>query len=157
MGRGTTFHVHLPRCEDAAPSSTSLGTAIRQGSGQTIMVVDDEEPLVELMDKILIRLGYQPVCFTSAREALACFATSPERFSALITDERMPDVSGGELVHEVRMIRGALPVLLVSGNPPTEDWPAADRPNRVLRKPISMVELAERSADVLDQESRTQT
>ena len=64
---------------------------------------------------MLEELGYVSVGFTSTGAALAAFRADPQRFDVLITDERMPEMSGSALIREVRGVRGSLPVVLMSG------------------------------------------
>ncbi len=80
-----------------------------------MLVVDDEEPLVRLATETLERLGYAPTGFTSSSAALAAFRANPEGFDAVLTDERMPGLSGSALIREMRGIRGSIPVVLMSG------------------------------------------
>ena len=79
------------------------------------MVVDDEEPLLELTTLALRELGYEPVGYGSARAALEAYRPNPDDFDVLITDLRMPSMSGDALIREVRQLRPLLPVILVSG------------------------------------------
>ena len=80
-----------------------------------MLVVDDEEPLMQLATRILAELGYAPIGFSSSTAALAAFRADPEHFDALVTDERMPEMSGSALIREVRGMRSTLPVVLMSG------------------------------------------
>ncbi len=80
-----------------------------------MLVVDDEPALVRLMTDKLAEMGYVPVGFTSSVEALAAFRAYPDRFDAVITDERMPVMSGSVLIRELRAIRASIPILLLSG------------------------------------------
>src|SRR6202007_2969388 len=77
--------------------------------------VDDEEFLVNVATRTLEELGYAPLGFTSSVAALAAVRADPQRFDALITDERMPEMSGSALIREVRSIREQIPIVLVSG------------------------------------------
>ena len=86
-----------------------------QGDGQRVLVVDDEEPLVRLATETLEELGYAPVGFTSSAAALEAFRADPKGFDAVITDERMPGMSGSALIRAVRGIRRSVPIVLVSG------------------------------------------
>jgi len=112
---GTAFTVHLPRSGDALDSSQKEEAELPRGEGQRVLVVDDEEPLVRLATRTLEDLGYRPVGFTSSAAALAAFCADPARFDALIADERMPGLSGTALIREVRGLRRAIPILLMSG------------------------------------------
>lgn len=71
--------------------------------------------LVNLAADTLEELGYVAVGFTSGTAALAVFRADRQRFDVVITDERMPQVSGETLVKEVRPIQNTRPVILMSG------------------------------------------
>ena len=62
---------------------------------------------MQLATRILEELGYEPIGFTSSAAALEAFRADPERFDALVTDERMPEMSGSALIREVRAMRSA--------------------------------------------------
>jgi DNA-binding NtrC family response regulator len=64
----------------------------------------------------LERFGYSPVGFTSSAAALAAFRADPRCFDALLTDERMPGLTGSALIREIRGIRDQLPAVLMSGH-----------------------------------------
>ncbi|HEX2480156.1 MAG TPA: ATP-binding protein [Geminicoccaceae bacterium] len=166
VGAGTTFTVYLPRSGDAAEAEDGTELAVPRGEGQRVLVVDDEEPLVRLATRTLEELGYAPVGFTSSSDALAALRADPQRFDALITDERMPGVSGSALIREVRGIRSSIPVVLMSGHlGPTADRvresglfqtlgmaqkiAAAIGADEVLQKPLSARDLATSLARVL--------
>ncbi len=89
-GAGSTFTVYLPRSGEAADAPQDEEPEMPRGDGQRVLIVDDEEPLVRLATRTLEELGYAPVGFTSSGAALAAFRADPQRFDALITDERMP-------------------------------------------------------------------
>jgi len=114
-GKGTTFTVYLRRTGIAPERRADESPPLPRGEGQRVLVVDDEEPLVRLATETLEHLGYTPVGFTSSTAALAAFRADPRRFDAVLTDERMPVMSGSALIREVRGIRGAIPVVLMSG------------------------------------------
>ena len=116
------------------------------------MVVDDEESLLELTTDALRELGYEPVGYGSARAALEAFRSNPDDFDVLITDLRMPGMSGDALIREVRQLRPLLPAILVSGYvgdaavaPSNSGW--ADE---VLTKPLQANALATSLARLLD-------
>ena len=99
----------------------------------------------------LTESGYVPVGFTSSIEALAVFKAHADRFDAVVTDERMPRLSGAKLIRALREIRPDIPILLVSG------YLGADIVSRaleagadaVLRKPLSTLGLATAMQQVL--------
>jgi PAS domain S-box-containing protein len=113
-GQGASFTVYLPWSSAAAVSSTKE-EPVPFGGGETVLLVDDEEALVRLGEEVIASLGYEPVGFTSSTEALAAFRESPERFQAVLSDEAMPDMTGSDLVREIRALRPDIPIVLVSG------------------------------------------
>jgi PAS domain S-box-containing protein len=154
-GAGATFVVYMPRCGDATPAEDDAELALPRGDGQRVLVVDDEEPLARLASRTLEELGYAPVSFTSSAAALAAFRDDPHRFDALVTDERMPGMSGSALIHELRGMRSSLPVVLMSGylgaktaSAPGRTTEAAQQvassasADEVLQKPVSARDLA---------------
>jgi PAS domain S-box-containing protein len=151
VGIGSTFTVYLPRSGEAVESAEVEAPAVPRGDRQRVLVVDDEEPLVRLATRTLEELGYEPVGFTSSVAALAAFRADPDRFDALVTDERMPGMSGATLIREVRGIRRAIPIVLVSGYVGKEVARRAYNAgaDEVLKKPLSARELATSLARVL--------
>jgi CheY-like chemotaxis protein len=115
------------------------------------MIVDDERSLVALAEEVTAELGYEPVGFDSSSAALAAFRATPHRFDAVITDDAMPDRVGTELAHEIRRLRPAVPIILMSGydGPQLTHRAAAVGVNEVLRKPLHRGDLAESLARAL--------
>jgi len=113
-GEGATFTIYLPWNSTLA-ASTGAEEVVPTGSGETVLLVDDEEPLVRVGEEVLARLGYEPVGFTSSAAALADFRASPARFHAVLSDQAMPDMNGVELAQELRSIRPDIPIMLMSG------------------------------------------
>jgi PAS domain S-box-containing protein len=113
-GEGATFTVYLPE-SGARAVATTLDDKTPHGSGQTVLLVDDEEALVRLGEEVIASVGYEPVGFTSSVEALAAFRESPERFQAVLSDEAMPDMTGTDLARKIRAIRPEIPIVLMSG------------------------------------------
>src|SRR5262245_31258541 len=150
VGAGSLFTVFLPRAGDAPEDEADDEPAPPRGNGQRVLVVDDEELLLTLVTETLEELGYVASGFTSSAAALEAFRANPEGFDALISDDRMPGMSGSALMREVRGMRPSMPLLLVSGNVSAVAAPAAQGgPDVVLKKPVAMVDLASSLARVL--------
>ena len=114
-GEGTTFHLYFPVVETATTARQTEFKPIPQGSGQYILLVDDEAALAILGKKILERLGYQVTMKTSAVEAIELVRKNPELFDLVITDLTMPGMNGVKFGSELLQIRPGLPVLLTTG------------------------------------------
>jgi CheY-like chemotaxis protein len=151
-GTGSIFTVYFPREGDASESAEDQLAAVPHGKRQNVLVVDDEEPLVNLATRALEDLGYAPVGFTSSTAALEALRAEPQRFDAVITDERMPGLSGSALIREVRAIRSSIPILLVSGYVGGMVTSRAynSGATEVLKKPLSARELATTLARVFE-------
>ena len=151
VGKGSVFTIYLPRSGDAAEDRSDDHERIPRGEQQRVLVVDDEEPLVHVATRTLAALGYAPVGFTSSSAALEAFRAAPAEFDAVITDERMPGLSGSALIAKVRGIRRDIPILLVSGYVGGKILDRAFNAgaDEVLKKPLSVRELAISLARVL--------
>jgi CheY-like chemotaxis protein len=114
LGAGSTFTVYLP-WHGQTQAGQRVDEPIAGGSGETVLLVDDEEPLVRLGEEMLAELGYEPVGFASSVAALQSFRAAPERFAVVLSDESMPGMTGSELVAEIRRIRRDIPILMMSG------------------------------------------
>ena len=150
-GAGTCIAVWLPSCGSCAPPAAAPAAEAADGQGRCVMVVDDERALVELTEETLAGLGYEPVGYTSAEQALEAFAAAPERFDAVLSDEMLPGLPGSALVRRLRMLRPGLPVLLMGGQ---ADAALAQRArlagvHAVLHKPVARHTLAAALASAL--------
>jgi C4-dicarboxylate-specific signal transduction histidine kinase len=122
LGDATQIHqVVMNLCANGAQAMKAPGTlsvsldVVERGAGETILLVDDEEPLVRLGEEMLASLGYEPVGFTSSAAALEAFRATPERFHAVLSDETMPEMTGCELAKAIRALRPEIPIVLMSG------------------------------------------
>jgi signal transduction histidine kinase/CheY-like chemotaxis protein len=151
LSRGTRFDIWLPVAGEAATPSLEPPENLPHGKGETLMIVDDERPLVELAEEVLAGLGYEPVGFVSSRVALDAFRAAPDRFDAVVTDESMPDLIGTELVRQIRSLRPSLPTILMSGHgdPRLASRASEIGVDEVLRKPLHGREIAEALARLL--------
>jgi CheY-like chemotaxis protein len=106
---------------------------------------------VQLTEEVLASLGYEPVGCIGARRALATFRAAPDRFDAVLCDNLMPDMAGPELVAEIRRLRPAIPVILMSGYGGASLQARADAvgAQALLQKPLRAAELARCLAEVL--------
>jgi signal transduction histidine kinase/ActR/RegA family two-component response regulator len=150
-GVGTRFDIWLPVAGETATPPVETSTALPRGNGETVMIVDDERSLVALAEEIIAELGYEPVGYDSSSAALEAFRAAPERFDIVLTDESMPDLVGTELAQAIRRIRGAIPIILMTGYGGSQlASRAADiGVNELLRKPLHRRELAESLARTL--------
>ena len=113
-GKGSTFHVLLPRIEAAAVKSSSEEKPVPTGS-ERILLVDDEKILVDVWREQLESLGYAVVAKYSGRDALKAFREDPYSFDLVITDLNMPHMTGDLLTKKILEIRPTMPIIMCTG------------------------------------------
>ena len=143
-GHGACFTLYFPECSDELEAGFDSPKLAHKGTGQALLVLDDELTLVALTQELLTGLGYAPVGFSDPNLALQALRADPQRFAAVITDEVMPGLTGTQFTAQVRQFAPNLPVLLVSGygGALLAKRAAAAGVNQVLNKPLQRTELA---------------
>jgi CheY-like chemotaxis protein len=120
-GQGSTLHVYLPALLQPARASVTPAVSTARGQGQHVLYLDDEEPLVYLVKRVLERIGYRVSGFTEPQEALQAFAAAPTSYDAVITDLSMPGLSGTDFAKQILQLRSDVPVIMTSGYVRTQD------------------------------------
>jgi PAS domain S-box-containing protein len=122
IGKGSAFRLLFPPVAEPEPASAPQAShallpdgAAAPIANHRVMVVDDEVGIVLFLEDFLTMQGLQVNAFTNSPQALQAFQQAPDRFDLLITDQSMPDLSGLELVEQVKALRADLPVILCSG------------------------------------------
>lgn len=118
VDKGSTFRMLFPpitekheKISDANSSSKPQIT----GQEKEILIVDDEKSLALLIGEVVSGYGYQKTIVTDSTEALKIFKEEPDRFSIVITDQTMPELTGMDLITKLRKIKPNLPAILCSG------------------------------------------
>ena len=117
-----------------------------------ILVVDDEIPILEIMEGLLGNLDYVVTTCPSPEEALAMFCNAPENFDLLVTDMNMPGMNGAELIRSVRQIRPEIPIILCTG---FSEFMNADNTealgsSRYIMKPVTQKQINQAIRSLLD-------
>jgi CheY-like chemotaxis protein len=115
-GKGTAFKLYFPRvadpAEDAAAEVADPPGAV---GGETILVVEDDQPVRELTVRTLQRIGYQVLTAASGADAVEVSQAYPGSIAVLLTDVVMPGMSGTQLADSLLAARPAMKVLYLSG------------------------------------------
>ncbi len=114
-GKGTTFNVFLPRIESGKQEQPESSVSSIPRGNETILLIDDEVPIIDATKQMLERLGYTVVGEMSGIDALETFRAEPGRFDLIITDQTMPTMSGLQLAEELMNIRPEIPIILCTG------------------------------------------
>jgi len=120
-----------------------------------VLLVDDQQELRRLLERALVRVGHEVVTASNGREAIELASRS--RFDLVISDVRMPDLGGVELLERLHAEDADLPVLLVSGSPDLDTAMSAVKfgAYEYLVKPVGLDKLRESAARAIEQRRRT--
>jgi signal transduction histidine kinase/CheY-like chemotaxis protein len=105
--------LHGPNLNDT--EFTGQDTTETAGSKATVLLVDDEEMVCQVLTRGLQRLGYRVIAHSDSRKALADFAQTPDIFDIVVTDQIMPHMSGVRLTRKIHDLRADLPIILFTG------------------------------------------
>ncbi len=153
VGRGTSFKIYLPRVEEPAAEATPPTRGAHPTTGtETVLLIEDEEPLRDVILDQLSYGGYNVISGHSAAAALEAAEAHVGPIHLVITDVVMPNTSGREAVKRVRASRPDIRVIFMSGytstaagvNGPIEPGEA------FLQKPFSLEALLRKVREVLD-------
>jgi signal transduction histidine kinase/CheY-like chemotaxis protein len=155
-GSGTSFYLYLP----AAPVQTeppSNGMVEPLGGTETVLIVDDEEMLLDLLVDLLTRKGYRVITAHSGVEALETLRAAPDKIDLVISDNMMPGMMGRELAREIRRHAPNTRVVLCSGYNAGSDPEPGELENvsAYVHKPYQRRELLTRVREVLDARSNS--
>ena len=144
-GLGARFRIALPAARGASAAVTAAAPGGKE-SGRlagSVLVVDDEDMVLELMGDLLSGWGLEVTLKSNAVDARYAFAAEPQRYDLVLTDHTMPRVTGLELARDIHRIRAGTPVILYTGygdDIPREELAAANV-HTLARKPVDPAEL----------------
>ena len=143
-GAGAAFRIFFSPAAGDATTDAAASPAPASGS-ESILVVEDEESVRNLLERHLASAGYRVRTAGNAQEAIAQLGLQSPRFQLLVSDVVMPGASGPDLARQLSTLDRALKVLLVSGySPDQETVEAASRMGwTFLPKPFSRTGLLE--------------
>jgi len=152
-GEGTCFKAYFPAVEESAnqPKRDEAPSGALEGRGETVLVVEDEQDVRDLVERILTRAGYKVKACSGAGEAITLCRESSESIDLLLSDVVMPDMPGSDLAEIIRS-SGKIKTLFMSGY--TENVIVhrniLDEGVNFINKPFSSRELLRKVREVLD-------
>ncbi len=155
VGHGSTFKIYLPACDKAVPEEKKTAPEIVGGRG-TILLVDDETAILEILEKTLILTGYKVITAQSGKEALEIYREKQDRIDLVLLDMIMPGMSGGKVFDLLRELNPAVKVILSSGYSIGGEASKimARGCNGFIQKPYHISELSQKIKEVLDHPER---
>lgn len=153
QGVGTTFKIYLPVVETQIEPRTQAYRRTIAGGTETILLVDDEQDVRDLGERILTRAGYKVLTAADGRVGLDIFRKEKEAISLVILDLIMPEMDGHQCLKEILQTDKQAKVIVSSG------YSANGSPEKTSQsgakgfvgKPYDMNQLLQTVRDVLDQ------
>ena len=152
-GKGATFKIYLPRFVGKAMEPTvEIAAEMPRGSGETVLLVEDEMPILDVSKEILEQLGYFVLIASTPGEALRLAKTHAAKIHLLITDVVMPVMNGRDLSKLISNIKPGVKCLFISGYTANviAHQGVLDEGVNFIQKPFSMKGLAFKVREVLD-------
>jgi CheY-like chemotaxis protein len=144
QGRGSAFKVYLPlsTLEQAKPAHIEIATPM--GSQERILIIDDEPFFLEVVQELLVSLDYTVTAEQSSQSALHLVHQNPTAFDLVVTDQTMPEMTGVQLVTEIRRVNQEVPIILCTGFSEEINEQTAQHygVSKFLQKPITRQQLA---------------
>ena len=160
LGRGTRFRVLLPAAKRVAAAPEIQATPVEEwrGSG-TVLVVDDDEGVRDLLDETLRRAGLTVLLARDGREAVDLFRLHADEIRAVVLDRTMPDIGGEDAFDEIRRIRPDARIMLISGySEERAAWHFIDKGlDAFLHKPFEPATLLKKVRRMIDGGHRSAT
>ena len=151
-GKGSVFRIYLPQVSAPVDSAKLLPVPVEKSDNfETVMVVEDEDIVRELVCEVLEEQGYNVICARDGVEALAVAAEFDGTIHLLVTDVIMPHMNGHELAVKLSSLRPDMKVLYVSGYSDNDigDHGVLDPRIELLQKPFTPQTLARKIRDVI--------
>ena len=131
-------------------SLTTKMTSFRSNESPTrILVIDDDEDILNLFSDFLKKEGYGVTSFLDPLKALEEIHRRPQRYSIIITDVRMPGISGIELIRRIRKINHDIKVIIISAFELNGEDLRNIRYDNFIEKPVHMQYLAQTIEKIL--------
>ena len=115
VGGGARFEIFLPATSEPIPSIAGRAVASSEGGQECVLVVDDEEIVLRLVERILTGAGYRVLTAASSETAIELFRRHADTIDVVVSDLVMPGLSGEELMKRIRQLAPMVPFMFASG------------------------------------------
>jgi CheY-like chemotaxis protein len=152
--QGTTFRIYIPRCEPEEDASKMQPSAVSiPGGSETILLVEDETAILQMIRMMLERKGYRVLPAGLPAEALTLAKAHEGMIHLLITDVVMPEMNGRDLAGQLTALYPNLKLLFMSGYTANiiAHQGILDEGVSFIQKPFSMADLVLQVRGVLDE------
>jgi CheY-like chemotaxis protein len=151
MGKGSAFRVYFPAAMEGTFTAPVEVPKHRSGSGELILVVDDESSIRTATSHALEAFGYRVITACDGTDGIATFLKSAETPAAVISDMMMPLMDGPSMIQALQKICPGIPVIGASGlNHQMQSKVESLGVKHFLRKPYTADALLSALADLLE-------
>jgi CheY-like chemotaxis protein len=151
-GQGARFEINLPASGKVVPNKEKTREEFVKGK-ETVLLVDDEDMIVDVAQRMLDKLGYKVFTARDGKEAIEVFRKHKEEIDVIVLDMIMPKMSGGEAFDRIKEIKPGIKVLLSSGY--SINGQASEILNRgcngFIQKPFNLQNLSKNLRSILEE------
>ncbi|WP_433729477.1 ATP-binding protein [Actinoplanes sp. CA-051413] len=150
-GTGTTFTIIVPVTDQVSTTVPESPARRHTPAGETVLIVEDQEALRAVTERIFTRSGYRVLTAVDGRDAVAVSAAHPEEIHLLVSDVVMPGMLGKEAAARIRRDRPGIKVLFMSGyaQPVLAARGRLDADVDLIEKPFTAAAIIEKAGQVL--------
>ncbi len=154
LGEGTTFEIYFPIYKDLITEKSDINGEIDElpKGDETILIVEDEKPVRDILKNLLEKLGYKIILASNGKEGLEIYKNNFKNIDLIISDIIMPEMDGKSLYNEVFKINKNVKIIYISGYPDNiiEAKGIDIRGKNFIQKPFTLEKLAYKIREILD-------
>jgi CheY-like chemotaxis protein len=141
---------HTVNFTDSSKEAFKAEIICSSGQGKTILLIDDEEMVINIIEMMLKEIGYKVLKAHNGYEGLQLFKTNKSEIDLIISDLEMPNMNGNEVLDKLREIDPEIKVMLSSGAlTDMDEQEVIDSGfDGFLKKPYSITTLCEKMSEV---------
>lgn len=157
IGKGTTFSIYLPMPESMVSDTPEVIQESKEipGGNETLLIVEDEDSLRELLKSMLESKGYNVLTASDGVEAIETYEKHKDKIAAVISDVGLPRLDGWASMQQIKKLNPSAKIILASGYIDNEilELTRKKEIEKFIRKPYDLDEVASKIRDILDQKT----
>lgn len=159
LGKGSTFTIYLPKYKEEKKEegdngkneASKLDFIIEEDKG-TVLIIDDERSVLEILNQIVSRLGFKPILTADPMEALQLAEENKNKINLLISDVVLPKMNGFDLADKIEQMIPSIKTLFISGYSEELNIDILKSKGiQLIKKPFSIQKLTEKLQEILNQ------
>jgi len=156
VGRGTTFQLYFPvavlKAADREPEMKQNNPSPPASSGATVLLVEDEENMRRLLERVFSRCGYRILAADTGQSALDIYQQHEDEIDVVLLDMGLPQVSGREVLKKIKQQTPGAKIVVTSGHiDPELKSEIVSAQARLLHKPYTPNEVLDAVQSMIDQ------